>query len=118
MSEAQYDEEALGKAYDSRLIARLWRYVAPYKRLVLLTLFMVPVLFFIELAPAWIVKTGLDHVFVDTAGSAVLVETDGIGAGALSTGAADAARAARAAGADPAGLDRLFETPLSIAPLL
>jgi ATP-binding cassette subfamily B protein len=101
VSEAHPEEEALGKAYDSRLIARLWRYVVPYQGLVFLTLVMVPVLFLVELAPAWIVKTGLDHVFTDSGG-----------AGALPTDAADAA------GGGPVGFGWLFDAPLGIGPLL
>lgn len=34
--QAFHEEGALGKAYDSRLIARLWRYVRPYRALALL----------------------------------------------------------------------------------
>jgi ATP-binding cassette subfamily B protein len=60
--EAMHEEEALGRAYDARLLGRLWRYVAPYRGQVALTLAMVAPLFLLELAPAWIVKTGLDRV--------------------------------------------------------
>ena len=49
------EEEALGKAVDRVLLARLWGWVAPYKKQVLLTLLMVAPMFFLELAPAWIV---------------------------------------------------------------
>jgi ATP-binding cassette subfamily B protein len=56
------EEEALGKAYDGRLLARLWPYVAPYRVQVLLTLVMVAPLFALDLAPAWIIKNGLDLV--------------------------------------------------------
>jgi ATP-binding cassette subfamily B multidrug efflux pump len=56
------EEEALGKAYDGRLLARLWPYVAPYRVQVLLTLAMVAPLFALELTPAWIIKNGLDVV--------------------------------------------------------
>ena len=56
------EEEALGKAYDTRLLARLWPYVAPYRLQVLLTLVLVGPLFALELAPAWIIKNGLDLV--------------------------------------------------------
>jgi len=56
------EEEALGKAYDGRLLARLWPYVAPYRVQVLLTLAMVAPLFVLELTPAWIIKNGLDVV--------------------------------------------------------
>ena len=62
MSDPIYEEEALGKAYDTRLIRRLWRYVAPYRWQVLLTIAMVFPLFLLELAPGWIIKTGLDRL--------------------------------------------------------
>ena len=57
-----HEEEALGKAYDAQLMRRLWRYVSPYGWQVALTLFLVFPLFCLELAPAWIIKTGLDRV--------------------------------------------------------
>ena len=61
---ALFEEEALGKAYDLRLLRRLWPFVQPYWRQVALTVsFFAPLLVF-ELAPAWIVKTGLDTVIV------------------------------------------------------
>ena len=65
--EALFEEESLGKAYDARLLVRLWPFVAPYWRQVALTLgFFAPLLAF-ELAPAWIVKAGLDGVIVPAA---------------------------------------------------
>ena len=60
--EAMHEEEALGKAYDARLLARLWEYVAPYRAQIVLTLVLVVPLFAFEAAPAWIIKTGLDQV--------------------------------------------------------
>jgi len=63
--EAMHEEEALGKAYDSRLLARLWRYVRPYRWQVALTLFLVFPIFLVEIAPAWIIKTGLDQVILE-----------------------------------------------------
>ena len=57
-----HEEEDLGRAVDSRLLARLWPYVAPYKWQVMLTILMVFPLFILELAPAWLVGTGLDRV--------------------------------------------------------
>jgi ATP-binding cassette subfamily B protein len=62
MSAAFQEEEALGKAYDAHLMRRLWRYVAPYGWQVAATLAMVVPMFLLELAPAWIIKTGLDRV--------------------------------------------------------
>jgi ABC-type multidrug transport system fused ATPase/permease subunit len=59
-----HEEEALGKAYDAQLLARLWHYVAPYRTQVLLTIVLVAPIFLIgELSPPWIIKTGLDRVF-------------------------------------------------------
>jgi ATP-binding cassette subfamily B protein len=54
------EEEALGKAVDRLLLARLWRHVTPYRWQVAATLLLVAPLFLFELAPAWIIKTGLD----------------------------------------------------------
>jgi len=62
--EALFEEEALGRAYDARLLLRLWRYVAPYRaRVVVTVLLLFPLLLF-ELAPAWIIKTGIDQEIV------------------------------------------------------
>ncbi len=63
--EAMHEEEALGKAYDARLLGRLWSYVRPYGWQVALTLFLVFPIFAVEIAPAWIVKTGLDRVILE-----------------------------------------------------
>jgi ABC-type multidrug transport system fused ATPase/permease subunit len=59
------EEEALGRAYDARLLGRLWGYVRPYGWQVALTLFLVFPIFAVQVAPAWIVMTGLDHVILD-----------------------------------------------------
>ena len=60
--EAMHEEEALGRAYDTRLMARLWGYVRPYVWQVALTLSLVFPLFLTEVLPAWVIKTGLDTV--------------------------------------------------------
>jgi len=65
--EAMHEEEALGRAYDARLLARLWPTVRPYRGQVALALALVVPLFALELAPAWIIKTGLDRVLGVTA---------------------------------------------------
>jgi len=59
---AMHEEEALGKAYDGRLLLRLWPFVRPYRRQVAVTLALVFPIFLFELAPAWIIKTGLDEL--------------------------------------------------------
>lgn len=82
------EEEALGKAIDRRLLARLWRYVAPYRGQVAATLLLVVPMFALELVPAWLVKHGLDSVI--------------LGAGA---------------GAQAPGLGRWLEPPAGLSPL-
>lgn len=62
-----FAEDELGKAYDTRLLLRLWPYVLPFWRQVALTLLLFVPIFALELAPAWIVKTGIDRV-VEEAG--------------------------------------------------
>jgi ATP-binding cassette subfamily B protein len=56
------EEEALGKALDRALLRRLWQHVNPYRWQVVATLLLVGPLFLFELAPAWILKTGLDRI--------------------------------------------------------
>ncbi|MBW2395136.1 MAG: ABC transporter ATP-binding protein [Deltaproteobacteria bacterium] len=58
------EEESLGKAVDRVLLGRLWAWVEPYKGRVALTILMVVPMFPLELAPAWIVKTGIDQVML------------------------------------------------------
>jgi ABC-type multidrug transport system fused ATPase/permease subunit len=65
--DALFEEEALGKAYDARLSRRLWQFVAPYRAQVLVTVLMLFPLMFFELAPAWIIKTGIDREIVPRA---------------------------------------------------
>jgi ABC-type multidrug transport system fused ATPase/permease subunit len=62
-----HEEEALGRAYDARQLARLWPYIRPYWRFVALTLLVVVPMFAVEAAPAWIIKAGLDRVFTPEA---------------------------------------------------
>jgi ATP-binding cassette subfamily B multidrug efflux pump len=64
-----FEEEALGKAYDAHLVRRLWPYVRPYWRQVAATLVLAGPLFVAELAPAWIIKVGLDSVIVPAHGA-------------------------------------------------
>ena len=63
-SEFAHDEEApLGKAYDVRLLRRLWPYMRPYAWIFVLDLLLFVPLFILELAPAWIIMHGLDSIF-------------------------------------------------------
>jgi len=78
-----FEEESLGKAYDTRLARRLWRYVAPYRAQVLVTVLMLFPLMFFELAPAWIIKTGIDREIVPRATGLALAPPAWPGAPAL-----------------------------------
>jgi len=80
--DAMHEEEELGKAYDARLMARLWHYVWPYRWQVLLTLALVFPIFLMEIAPAWIIKTGLDRV--------ILPETEAVQEGRAAESSLDA----------------------------
>jgi ATP-binding cassette, subfamily B, multidrug efflux pump len=64
------EEESLGKAVDRRLLARLWPFIAPYRAQVAATILLVFPMFVLELIPAWLVKTGLDHVILEKPGAA------------------------------------------------
>jgi ABC-type multidrug transport system fused ATPase/permease subunit len=66
-----FEEEALGRAYDTRLLIRLWPYVRPFWRQIALTLLLFAPIFALELTPAWIVKSGIDQV-ADLAGVAAV----------------------------------------------
>src|SRR5260370_5611160 len=59
-----HEEEALGKAYDSRLMHRLLQYMKPYKWRVVLALVMVAIVTPLELAPPLIFRKGIDSFFV------------------------------------------------------
>jgi ATP-binding cassette subfamily B protein len=59
-----HEEEALGKAYDSRLMRRLLRYMMPYRWRVALALVMVAIVTPLELAPPLIFRKAIDSYFV------------------------------------------------------
>jgi ATP-binding cassette subfamily B protein len=59
-----HEEEALGKAYDSRLMRRLLQYMKPYKWRVVLALVMVAIVTPLELSPPLIFRKGIDAYFV------------------------------------------------------
>jgi ATP-binding cassette, subfamily B, multidrug efflux pump len=59
-----HEEEALGKAYDSRLMGRLLQYMKPYRWRVALALVMVAIVTPLELAPPLIFRKAIDSYFV------------------------------------------------------
>ncbi|HTM21290.1 MAG TPA: ABC transporter transmembrane domain-containing protein, partial [Kofleriaceae bacterium] len=60
MSEAAREEEVLGKAYDAALMARLWRFVRPHWKLLILALALMPVTVAFEVAQPYLVKVAID----------------------------------------------------------
>jgi ATP-binding cassette subfamily B protein len=61
MAQASQQEEILGKAYDFRLIRRLWRFIRPYKRLFLFSLLLLPLQQAFGLAQPYLMKVGIDQ---------------------------------------------------------
>jgi ATP-binding cassette, subfamily B, multidrug efflux pump len=64
MSNTQHEEEALGKAYDSRLMRRLLEYMRPYRLRVFWALALVAVVTPLELAPPALFKQAIDKYLV------------------------------------------------------
>ncbi len=62
-ADAVHDEQVLGKAYDARLLLRLWPFLRPYRWIFAIDLLLFLPVFALELAPAWIIMHGLDQVF-------------------------------------------------------
>src|SRR5258705_8371759 len=59
------DNELLGKAYDPRLMRRLWRVVRSHRRLVYLSMLLFPCIAALELLQPWLVKIAIDrHILV------------------------------------------------------
>ena len=56
-----HEEEALGKAYDSRLIKRLWNYMRPYKSRILVSMFLLLLISGFQLMRPFLVKVAIDR---------------------------------------------------------
>ena len=61
MTEETQQEEILGKAYDFRLVRRLWYFIIPYKRLFYLSLLLLPLQQAFGLAQPYLMKIGIDQ---------------------------------------------------------
>jgi ATP-binding cassette subfamily B multidrug efflux pump len=60
-------EQILGKAYDARLMARLWPFVRPHWRLILVALVLIPVAIAFEIAQPYILKLAIDdHIAIQS----------------------------------------------------
>lgn len=61
MANPSQQEEILGKAYDLRLIRRLWKYIHPYRRLFWLAMLLLPLQQAFGLAQPYLMKIGIDQ---------------------------------------------------------
>jgi ATP-binding cassette subfamily B multidrug efflux pump len=68
-----HEEEALGKAYDSRLMNRLLRYMAPYQWQVVFALALVAIVTPLELAPPLLFQRAIDNYLVPGAKSVAAI---------------------------------------------
>jgi ATP-binding cassette, subfamily B, multidrug efflux pump len=60
MTPTEHDDEILGKAYDARLMSRVWGFTRPHTRLVLCSLVVFPSVALLELVPPYLVKHAID----------------------------------------------------------
>ena len=60
MSNDYHEEEALGKAYDYRLMKRLMKYAKPYKWLILISILLLLIITASELAQPYLIKIAID----------------------------------------------------------
>jgi ATP-binding cassette subfamily B protein len=70
-----HEEEALGKAYDSRLMKRLLEYLRPYRFRVILALALVAIVTPLELAPPILFQRVIDRFLVPGAGGKIPMTT-------------------------------------------
>jgi ATP-binding cassette subfamily B multidrug efflux pump len=70
-----HEEEALGKAYDSRLMRRLLEYMRPYKWRVILALTLTLAVTPLELAPPKLFQVSVDRYLVPASHQAITVAT-------------------------------------------
>jgi ATP-binding cassette subfamily B protein len=57
----EHDDEILGRAYDARLMRRLWAFTRPHARLVLATCALFPAVTLLELTQPYLVKIAIDE---------------------------------------------------------
>ena len=60
MRDPEHEDEVLGKAYDSRLMGRLWAFTRPHSRLVLATCALFPAVALLELSQPYLIKIAID----------------------------------------------------------
>ncbi len=71
MTPGIHEEEVLGKAYDWHLLQRLWPYIAPYRALFGLSVFLSFPRVFLGMAPGLLIAIGLNQLLSTQAGAEV-----------------------------------------------
>jgi ATP-binding cassette subfamily B protein len=61
VAERWSEDEAVGRAWDLRLMRRLWRFTRPHRRLVWVSLVLFPAAAAVELAQPWLVMVAIDE---------------------------------------------------------
>jgi ATP-binding cassette, subfamily B, multidrug efflux pump len=61
MRDLEPEDEILGRAYDARLMRRVWAFTRPHARLVLVTCALFPAVALMELAQPYLVKIAIDE---------------------------------------------------------
>ncbi len=75
MAEAHHEEEVLGKAYDSRLMRRLLRYLSPYKFQVIFALITIVIKAAADVIGPYLTRTAIDkYLTTSSAGSRTLLD--------------------------------------------
>jgi ATP-binding cassette subfamily B multidrug efflux pump len=65
MRQPELDDEVVGKAYDARLMARLWGVTRPHGRIVLVSVLLFPLVTALELLQPYLIKLAIDdHILV------------------------------------------------------
>ncbi|RYE85597.1 MAG: ABC transporter ATP-binding protein, partial [Hyphomicrobiales bacterium] len=66
------EEEAFGKAYDPKIVRRIWAFVKPYRKQMLLSVAAVIAFTLIQLAIPLIIRYAIDHGMAPGADGSVL----------------------------------------------
>ena len=71
-NQGYFEEEALGKSYDTRLLKRLFPFLKPYHQMILVSIFLVMLITLLDLAIPYVTKIAIDQYIVPKMSSEVL----------------------------------------------
>jgi ATP-binding cassette subfamily B protein len=72
-----FEEDKLGKPYDTRLLKRLWPHIRPYRVLVLISVLLVSGITVLDLALPYLTKVAIDRYIVKDVRENQISETEG-----------------------------------------